>query len=103
MSTRRSTLALAAILALAPLARADDLLPADRPIPDVGAHYLDEALRDANVSPAPPADDAALLRRLALDLVGRIPTVTETDAYLAATDPEKRVKLVDRLMASPGF
>jgi hypothetical protein len=103
MSTLRSTFALAALLAVASLTRADDLLPADRPIPDVVDHYLDEALRDANVTPAPPAADAALLRRLTLDLVGRIPTVGETDAYLAATDPEKRVKLVERLMASPGF
>src|SRR5262249_47484251 len=41
--------------------------------------------------------------RLTLDLVGRIPTVSETQSYLASTEPDKRSKLVDRLMASPGF
>src|SRR6516162_6884601 len=38
-----------------------------------------------------------------LDLVGRIPTVAETNEFVASKDPAKRVKLVDRLMASGGF
>src|SRR5206468_2871432 len=48
-------------------------------------------------------DDASLIRRLTLDLVGRIPTVAETRAFVASSEPDKRVKLVERLMASPGF
>ena len=38
-----------------------------------------------------------------LDLIGRIPTVAEVEAYVADEDPEKRVKLVDRLMQQPEF
>jgi hypothetical protein len=44
-----------------------------------------------------------LLRRLTLDLNGRIPTVAETDRYLASTDPQKKTQLVDRLLGSPCF
>ena len=49
---------------------------------------------------APPADDAELLRRTYLDIVGRIPTVAEARAYLDDRSPEKRLRLVDRLLQS---
>ncbi|HEX8204230.1 MAG TPA: DUF1549 domain-containing protein, partial [Isosphaeraceae bacterium] len=61
------------------------------------------ALSRDGISPASPADDATIIRRLTLDLAGRIPTAAESRAYLESTDPRKRVRLVDRLMASPGF
>jgi hypothetical protein len=65
--------------------------------------HLDAALKDANATPAPQADDVTLIRRLTLDLVGRIPTAGETDAFVKSTAADKRAKLVDRLIASPGF
>jgi hypothetical protein len=82
---------------------AEELLPPDRPIEQVIDHYLDAALKEASVTPAPQADDATLLRRLTLDLNGRIPTVAELQAYLTDSSPDKRIKLVDRLLASPAF
>ena len=77
--------------------------PADVPIEQAIDRAIDAGLSKASLKPAAPADDATLLRRLTLDLVGRIPTVAETTAYLADTDPAKKSKLVDRLMASGGF
>lgn len=66
---------------------------------------IDELLAERwtaeGIAPAPPADDAELLRRLYLDLTGVIPTVWEAQAYLADQRPEKRGELVDRLLASP--
>lgn len=85
---------------------ADDpaaLLPPDRPLPQVVDRYIDATLKAANVKAAPSADDAELLRRLTLDLAGRLPTAAEQAEYAASTDPDKKVKLVDRLLASPGF
>jgi hypothetical protein len=94
----------AAILVLVPmLARADDLLPADRPIEQVIDSYVDALIKQDNVAAAPQADDATLIRRLTLDLIGRIPTVAETKAYVESSDSQKRAKLVDRLMSSPAF
>lgn len=49
----------------------------------------------------PPAGDAEYLRRVSLDLIGMPPTADEARAFLADTDPSKREKLVDRLLASP--
>src|SRR5687768_12028046 len=88
---------------VAPSARADELLPADRPIESVVDHYIDARLTRDGVTPAPQADDATLVRRLTLDLVGRIPTAAEADAYVKSSDPGKRKQLVERLMASPAF
>ena len=53
--------------------------------------------------PRATADDATLIRRLTLDLAGRIPTAAESRAFVGSTDPDKRARLVDRLMASAGF
>jgi hypothetical protein len=99
----KSPLALVALLILPVLAAADDLLPPATPIEAAVDHYVDARLREEGITPAPPADDATLLRRLTLDLAGRIPTTAEADEYAHSTDPAKRTRLVDRLMASPGF
>ncbi len=82
---------------------AAELLPPDRSIAEAVDHYIDETLRREGVKPAPAADDAGLIRRLTLDLAGRIPTAAESRAYVESTDPRKMVRLVERLMASPGF
>lgn len=52
---------------------------------------------------APVAPDDEFLRRIHLDLTGTIPTSAEARAFLDDGDPEKRQKLVERLLASPGY
>ena len=47
------------------------------------------------------ASDAEFLRRVSLDLIGRIPTTDETKAFLADSAADKRDRCVDRLLASP--
>lgn len=49
------------------------------------------------------ADDAEFLRRVTLDLAGRIPTVSETRAFFADAVADKRVRLIDRLLAAPTY
>jgi hypothetical protein len=55
------------------------------------------------VVPAPPADDAEFLRRVSLDLAGKIPTVGEVRAFLDDARADKRARLVDRLLDSPAY
>jgi len=52
------------------------------------------------VKPAATADDAEIVRRVYLDLVGRIPTVAEVREFLADKATDKRMKLVARLVES---
>jgi len=49
------------------------------------------------------ADDAAYLRRIRLDLTGRLPTPAEVDGYLLDRSANKKAALVDRLLASGEF
>src|SRR5262249_2917814 len=53
--------------------------------------------------PAPPADDAEFLRRIYLDLVGKIPTAAEARAFLDDPTPDKRGRLVKTLLESPAY
>ncbi|MGL4554378.1 MAG: DUF1549 domain-containing protein [Gemmataceae bacterium] len=54
-------------------------------------------------TPSAPADDAAFLRRAWLDLAGTGPTAAEARAFLDDKDAGKRAKLIDRLLAGPGY
>lgn len=62
---------------------------------------INAKLKQANVKPALRADDARLLRRLYLDLLGRVPTAAEAEAYLADATPDKVHPLIDQLLAHP--
>ena len=59
--------------------------------------------RKYNVKPNPMTDDAQFLRRIYLDITGTIPTYRETKYFLASRHPEKRQRLIDRLLDSDGY
>lgn len=71
------------------------------------AHDLDEAvqrkLRRLRMTPSPPCDDATFLRRTSLDLTGLLPEAQEARNFVSEKDPNKRARLLDRLLASPAF
>jgi hypothetical protein len=64
---------------------------------------MDEAWKKANVTPARPAGDAEWLRRIYLDVAGRIPSVTEARSFLADRRSDKRQRLVASLLAQPRY
>ena len=54
--------------------------------------------------PIPPeASDAVMVRRLYLDLAGRLPSPREARAYVESEDPQKRQLLIERLLTSEEF
>ncbi|MBK8101421.1 MAG: DUF1549 domain-containing protein [Planctomycetes bacterium] len=63
---------------------------------------LQKGLQRLQVQPLPIVDDATFLRRAYLQLIGRIPNLAETQAFLADAAADKRTRLVDRLLDSPG-
>jgi hypothetical protein len=58
---------------------------------------------EAGVRPVAVADDGEFLRRVSLDLVGKIPTAAEARDFLDDPSPDKRLALVDRLLDSPAY
>lgn len=61
------------------------------------------AARFVGQSPAPRADDAEFLRRVWLDLAGRIPNAEEARRFLDNGDPDKRTQIIDQLLAAPTY
>ncbi len=63
---------------------------------------LERGLLRHKEAPLPLVDDATFVRRAYLLVVGRIPTLAETEQFLADQAPDKRDLLTDKLLDSPG-
>ena len=59
-------------------------------------------LKKHELQPNPPASDIQFVRRVYLDVIGRIPTSGELQHFLAETSKDRRAKLIDQLLKSPG-
>ena len=59
--------------------------------------------RQLGIPPSPLCDDATFIRRVSIDVAGRLPTVSEVEQFIADPDAGKRDRLVDRLVDSPGY
>lgn len=116
MRTTSAPTALAALSLLAGLgaalfipgaeAAAPPAQPGKRAPRDVAAvidREVEGQLAEAKLKPGPLADDAEFLRRVCLDLTGRIPTADRARTFLADKRPDRRAKLVDELLASPEY
>lgn len=65
---------------------------------------IDQLVDQTAVGPrADNSDDLTFLRRVTLDLIGRIPSAGEVNAFLADTSADKRTQAVDRLVSSSDF
>ncbi len=62
--------------------------------------HIRASWQENDLRPSPKATGAEWCRRVYLDLIGRVPTVSELDAYLEAESRKKRQELVDRLLGS---
>lgn len=83
--------------------RAANLLPAGQSIESTIDHYINDLIQQEDVQTAPQIDESLLVRRLTLDLAGRVPTTAELHAFVSADPAKRRTELVDRLLASPDF
>ena len=60
-------------------------------------------LKQIGIPPSPICDDSTFLRRVSLDIGGRLPTLEETKAFLSDQSPEKRDRAIDTLINSPDY
>jgi hypothetical protein len=65
--------------------------------------FVAERWKAEQVVPAPAADDAAFIRRVTLDIAGKIPAVSDLHAFLDDSAPDKRRRLVENLLESPAY
>lgn len=77
-----------------------------QPTPPV-FNYIDplvyNKLHKLRVIPSEVCDDATFMRRVSLDLIGRVPTTDELESFLTNKDSKKREQLVDRLIDTKAF
>src|SRR5437762_1145964 len=101
MSTRTICISLVIALATGISSGADS--------PQKVAAKADRLLREevpfTNAGKKAPAriDDERFLRRVSLDIIGRLPTPEEVTVFALDPAPDKRTKIVNKLLADPRF
>lgn len=83
-----------------PLGAAVEVLPPVK-------NFIDSAvfanLKELGIPPSPVCDDATFLRRVTLDIAGRLPTSDEAKAFLKNMNADKRNQWIDELLRSTDY
>jgi hypothetical protein len=70
-------------------------------------NFIDEdvfaKLRRFNIVPSELGGDAEFLRRVCLDIAGRLPTPERVEQFVASRNPKKRAEVIDALLESPEY
>ena len=84
-------------------------IPLGAPVEDLPEphNFIDEhvfaKLKKLGIPPSEPCDDATFIRRVTLDLSGRLPTEEETRSFLEDPSEEKRNQRIDKLLARTAY
>ena len=65
--------------------------------------HVFQKLEQLQILPSELCNDEEFVRRVYLDVIGALPDVNETQAFLADTAPDKRARLIDSLLERPEF
>lgn len=90
----------AAFLATVPLGQKVVSLPAEQTVVDT---HVFRNLKELGLPPSRISTDSTFIRRVTLDIAGRLPTMEEAESFIQNHDPEKRSKLVDALLESDDY
>ncbi len=64
---------------------------------------VDGRLKELGITPARVCSDGVFVRRVYLDITGTLPTADEARQFISDSDPDKRRKLIDRLLEREEF
>ena len=71
------------------------------------ANFIDDLvfgkLKSLGVPPSAVCDDATFIRRVSVDIAGKLPSAQESQVFVEDQDPNKREKLVGRLLSGTGY
>ncbi|CAL1516742.1 PSD1 and planctomycete cytochrome C domain-containing protein [Chitinophaga sp. MM2321] len=88
------------------------VVPAKAPIPTVANSkwpkneidfFVLQKMEQKNLSPNEEADKERLLKRVALDLTGLLPSAAETDRFVKDNAPDAYEKMVDEFLKKPSY
>ena len=65
--------------------------------------FVQQRWDQLSVRPAMRCSDRSFVRRVYLDLAGRVPTPAEVDAFVQSTEPNRRSVLIDQLLKSEDY
>ncbi|MFK8114336.1 MAG: DUF1549 and DUF1553 domain-containing protein [Rubripirellula sp.] len=92
---------------------ANVVIPQEQPLPDElfanlpTVNFIDELvdakLKRLAIEPSPAVNDETFLRRIYLDLIGRLPSAQESRQFITSTSRAKREQLVDALLERPEY
>jgi hypothetical protein len=77
--------------------------PKGQTVPQSIDTLIEKRWRELKVKPSAVCDDHTFVRRVYLDVAGRIPTPEELDKFLADKRRDKRAALVNQLLESPDY
>ena len=86
--------------ATVPLGHVVDSLP---PVRNLIDEHVFAKLKLLGLPPSPLTDEASFLRRVTIDIAGRLPTKDEVEGFLADGDPDKWDRTIDRLLDSGDY
>jgi len=84
-------------------------LPLGAEVPELPepTNFIDEEIFEKlsvlGLPPSDRCDDTTFLRRVTLDIAGRLPTLEETEVFLASKDPAKRSQKIDSLLEGTDY
>lgn len=99
MTSMRSLVSLSLVLTMSSVQAAPDLVSSARQIDSL----LEADWKKHNLKGNPAVEETAFVRRLYLDVIGRIPTTREAEEYLNSKETDKRAKLIEKLLSSEGY
>ncbi|HZE97620.1 MAG TPA: DUF1549 and DUF1553 domain-containing protein [Planctomycetota bacterium] len=73
------------------------------PVKSIVDDHVFAKLKKLGLPPSPVADDATFLRRVSLDITGRLPAAEVARKFLEDPDPAKREKAIERLLESEAY
>jgi hypothetical protein len=85
------------------------MVPLGAPVNDLppAKNYIDELvfkkLKEVGMPPSAICSDATFIRRVSIDVAGRLPTPDEVKKFVDDKSANKRDKLIDTLLASPDY
>lgn len=65
--------------------------------------FVFDNLKEIGVPPSPVCDDSTFLRRVSLDIAGRLPTSEEAESFLKNDSPDKRLAAINALLDTTDY